>query len=394
MRPNDNDNGNDIGVDSSRSPLAGSVFDRQIARIAVGGYVDAQEVRKSTMSRVRDIVRKKNEEIPFDVVESEKDDDERDWESEYEDDDLPDLIDRMLSVGRLTEREHQYIRSMLDAADTAAEAEQQYKNIFKITESEPIYTEWLQHVYGVSTTLTAKLIHAFGYCGPVRVTEVETGEVLADERRDGFGVAADEYNLAVEANRSALRAGDEAPYKTEGAPRVSNLWSYAGLVPGQERRRGERMDYDPEARTLVWNVADSLIKQGKRSEYRRRFYDPYKSKQVRRMERVDGIDYEIKQVQQRDHTVPATFHSGTGERLFTGTPPKSDGHADERARRYLSKKFLKAYWYIGRDLQGLEVPDEWVITHGGHDKREDTFENPEYQLKVLHERARKAEDDE
>ena len=45
---------------------------KAIARIGVGAYYDYQEVRKSMMNRVRDLVRKKEENIPFDEPEPEK----------------------------------------------------------------------------------------------------------------------------------------------------------------------------------------------------------------------------------------------------------------------------------------------------------------------------------
>lgn len=42
-----------------------STFNQNLARIAVGAYDDAQKVRTAMMNRVRDIVRKTNEDIPF-----------------------------------------------------------------------------------------------------------------------------------------------------------------------------------------------------------------------------------------------------------------------------------------------------------------------------------------
>lgn len=293
-------------------PRAVSRFDQQLARIAVGGYDDAQEIRTATMNRVRDVIRKKNEGIPFDAVEDEKDD--RDYDDKYADDELADLIDEMLAAGRLTDREYSYLADMLETANIASELEAQYKNVMRVVEAEPIYTEWLDNVNGVSVTLTARLIHAFGYC--------------------------------------------------EDFSRVSNLWSYSGYAPGQKRERGEQLNYSPDAKKLGWLVADSFIKQGDRSKYRTKFYDPYKSKQMRRMERAEDMT-----------------DAQLNEKPWT--PPESKGHADARARRYVAKKFLKHYWAIARDMAGEDVPDEWVITHGGHEKETHTFENPFHAKRVL-----------
>lgn len=294
----------------------GSPFDREIARIAVGGYDDSQAVRKSMMNRIRDIVRKRNEDIPFDVVEDEKDEEERDYDAKYADEELDVLIAEMEEENKLTSRERDYLQEMLETANAGARVEERYKNMMRITKSEPIYQEWLSNVYGVSHTLTARLIHQLGYC--------------------------------------------------EDFEKPSNLWSYAGLAPGQERERGEKLNYNPDLKTLAWNVADCMIKQGENSKYRTEFYDPYKKKQLDRMEKAEEMsDEELAEVD--------------------WSPPSSRGHADARARRYLSKKVLKHYWAIARDLQGLDTPDEWVIAYGGHEKRTDTFENPMFAKEVLKE---------
>lgn len=319
-----------------------SQFNRALARIAVGAYDDAQDVRIAMMNRIRDIVRKKNEDIPFDQVEEEKED--NDYDSKYDDENLPDIVDEMVSEGKLSAREQKYLEDMLEAAATAEQLEDQYKSVMDITQVEPIYQKWLDNVYGVSSILTARLIYNFGYC--------------------------------------------------EDFPKVSNLWSYSGMAPGQTRKKGEQLDYNPQSKTLAWLVADRMIMQGSRSRYKEEFYNPYKERQLDRMEKAESVDdWEVKQIETDGgaSTIPATFEvvrraaDGPifGEMLFKGTPPKSRGHADNRARRYLAKKFLKHYWAIARDIQGLEVPDEWVITHGGHEKRTDTFENPFYAKREL-----------
>jgi len=284
---------------------AGKAFDRQLARIAVGAYDDAQDVRKAMLNRIRDLIRKRNEGIPFDQVEDEKEDPS--YDEKYADDNLGELITEMHEKGTLTETEFEYLDKMLDAAAAGQNIENIYQDVMSVTAAEPIYTEWLTNVYGVSTTLTARLLHQFGYC--------------------------------------------------EDFDRVSNLWSYCGLAPGQTRTRGEKADYSPQAKTLAWNVADCIIKQGDRSKYREEFYDPYKAKQLRRMKRADDMTEAQLEAQE-------------------WTPPESRGHADNRARRYLGKKLLKHYWAITRDLRGLETPDEYILTHGGHEKQTETFENP------------------
>lgn len=324
----------------------GSAFDRQLARIAVGAYDDAQDVRTAMMNRVRDVIRKRNEDIAFDVVEEEKDPEEQDFEKAYKDGNLPDLIEEMKEEGKLTHHEFNYLQQMLEAASAAQEVEERYKDMMSIVTREPIYQQWLDNVYGVSTTLAARLLHKFGYC--------------------------------------------------EKFPRVSNLWSYSGLAPGQTRVRGEQLNYDPEAKTLAWLIADTMIKQGENSMYRVNFYDPYKEKQVSRMERSvcqycgkrtdEHVSHDGDKFCTDEHSQEVTLDDFgiRGKEVPDGaTPPWTQGHADNRARRYLGKKFLKHYWAISRDIIGASTPDEWVLTHGGHEKETDTFENPFYAKRKL-----------
>jgi hypothetical protein len=290
----------------------GNSFDQNLARIAVGGYDDAQQLRKQQMNRVRDVVRKKREDIGFSEVEEEKE--EPSFSDEYRDENLPDLIDEMLENNQLSEREHEYLQKMLEAGKTAEKVENQFGDVFDITEAEPIYKEWLSNVNGVSTTLAARLLHRFGYC--------------------------------------------------EDFDRVSDLWSYCGLTPGSKREKGEQMSFDPQAKKVAWLVADCMMKMGDRSAYRREFFDPYKEKQLKRKDLAE--DMTEGQLEKKNWT-----------------PPESQGHAHNRAMRYLAKKFLKHYWAISREIKGLKTPDEYIIAHGGHEKKTDTWENPFYAKKQL-----------
>lgn len=215
----------------------------------------------------------------------------------------------MLEEDKLSEREHKYLTDMLEAGDIGEKLENQYKDVMSIVNKESIFKEWLRHVNGVSTVLTSRLIQKFSYC--------------------------------------------------EDFDRVSNLWSYSGLAPGQKLSKGEQAKYDVRAKTLAWLVADRMIMQGDSSLYKTKFYDPYKKKQLRRREQAEDMT----EAQLEDKK---------------WTPPKSKGHAHNRAVRYMAKKFLKHYWAIARDIKDLEVPDEYILTHGGHGKTTDTFENPFY----------------
>lgn len=374
---------------TTKEPHAGgATFDERLARIAVGAYDDAQDTRTAAMNRVRDILRKKNEDIPFNAVEESKDDDEDTFDSEYEDEALPDLIETMERAGTLTAREREYVDKILSIGQTAADIEDEARDVMGITESEPIYRAWLTNVYGVSSTLTARLIDTFGYCGPVTVVERETDEVVYDERTDGFDGAVDAMDRAKAANHAAFDDDDDPVYDVSGRVRPTQIWSYCGLAPGQTRERGKRSWYDTDAKTLAWLVADNMVKQGDNSRYRTEFYDPYKETQERRLELdADGLCIDCGECDQADDEDYDVCHACYDRRTAAGdgvpSAPNSQGHADTRARRYLAKKFLKHYLAIARDLKGLPTQDEWVIAHGGHDKCEHSFENPFHARRAL-----------
>lgn len=338
--------GSDLPLNITMQEDETNTFGFQIARVAVGGYNDAQDVRISMMNRVRDLIRKKNEGIPFDQTESEKED--SDYDKKYKDSNLQNILDEMKENDELDRTEHYYIDKMLEAVMLAEEIEDAFESSLKLVREEPVYYKWLDNVYGVSHTLAAKLMHKFGYC--------------------------------------------------EDFPKVSNLWSYCGLAPGQQRVRGEQLNHDPESKKLAWMVADCIIKQGSNSHYYKEFYKPYKNEQIRRMENSacsfcgepttehdpsQLCEHAPDELNEMDSMSLELFRIEGKDVPDGATPAWNRQHADNRARRYLAKKFLKHYWAISRDLKGLETPDEWVITHGGHEKQTDTFENPFYAKEVV-----------
>lgn len=336
-------------VEVSESRKTGAT--EQIARIAVEGYYDFQKVRQAMMNRVRDIVRKKREGIPFDVVEEEKE--EKDYSKEYNDSNLPDLVEAMFEGEdekfeeqdvheEFTEQEYSYLRDLLDIAHESEKTEKNFEIPMEYFKEEPIYKRFLRHVRGINTVMNANLIKRIGYC-------------------------------------------------EESGPHVSNLWSYAGLAPGQERTRGEKAGYNVTLKTLCWKISRQMVMAG--SLYKKYFYDPYKREQERKRGYSDARHEGAEKEKKVPEDPPAEWHKGYAEGWnmavkgvnwdYDGSAPSSKGHADERAKRYMVKKFLKHYWVIARDMKGLETTEPWIVKHGDHDKREDSPEDPYWMLHKL-----------
>lgn len=135
------------------------------------------------------------------------------------------------------------------------------------------------------------------------------------EKIKGFGAVA----LA----QIVGEAGDLSHY---GNP--AKLWKRmgVGLVAGERQKRVRDpelavvMGYDPERRSIVWNMGECLVKLNGDGPYRR-LYDTRK-------------EYE----HERD-------------------PEMSKGHAHARAKRYMEKRLLRNLWRAWRDCRAEERED-------------------------------------
>lgn len=284
---------------------------KYIARVVIGAYYDYQEQRKSFMNRIRDLVRKKKEGIPFDEPEEEKEDKEQDEYDKWTDDEVMDELKEMLENDEFNDEEMEYVEKMLDLLQDTQEMEDKYKWFMQRYEQEPIYREFLDHVRGIGTIHTANLIYRIGYC--------------------------------------------------EDYKHVSNLWSHFGLDPDSPKKRqaGEEFNYNPELRTLAYKISDNLVRAN--GIYKQQFYNPYKERQLEKMELAEEGKMDE----------------------FDGSAPENKQHAHIRAKRYMVKKFLKHYWVLAREIKGEETTEPWITQHGGHDNREESYEDAHYMQKQL-----------
>jgi hypothetical protein len=261
---------------------------RRVGRIVAGAYYDHQQVRIGAMNRLRDIIWRKNEGIPFDKVIDKKE--EKSFGSEYGDTKILALLQKMTDEKKLNPDEMEYLVKMVRTANKEGETEILYKQLMsEYISQEEVYTTFLRRIKGISMVLSANMLKWFGYC----------------ER-----------------------------YAT-----VSAMWKHCGMhvvdadgtAVAPKRKRGEKVDWNPQLRTLCWKIADSFVKQ--RTPYYRKLYDGRKAYELGRED---------------------------------GNKPKSKLHADLRARRFMVKRFLQHYWDCSRELAGMERSKPWVIEHGGH----------------------------
>jgi hypothetical protein len=137
--------------------------------------------------------------------------------------------------------------------------------------------------------------------------------------------------------------GDPYWHSVYDRPRtVSELWAYCGMHvvtdggvgAAPTRRRGTKVNWNMTARSRVWLVAQSCIKQtkeGRRSPYRD-VYDDAKAKYA------DAV-----------HERPCVRCGPSGKPAAVGSA-LSDGHKHARAQRLMSKAILRDLWVAARDL--------------------------------------------
>ena len=128
------------------------------------------------------------------------------------------------------------------------------------------------------------------------------------------------------------------------APTVSNLWSFAGLAPGKDRKvKGQKCPYNQFLRAKLCGVlGSSFLKCG--SPYRE-FYDNMKH-------RYESEKWGMDSKNPTDKNRPKA------------------GHQHKAATRYMVKMFLKDLYVAWRTLEGLEVRPPYQTEYLGHDHTE------------------------
>jgi len=108
---------------------------------------------------------------------------------------------------------------------------------------------------------------------------------------------------------------------------VSQIWSYCGLAPGQERKKGKKVNYNPRLKTFCWKIGQSFIKF---KCFGRELYKKFRE-----------------QIERRE-------------------PKWSKLHHHNYARRKVVKLFIASLWQKWRELNNLPVSKPYPISVLGH----------------------------
>jgi len=299
-----------------------------LGRIIAGSYYDHQQVRIAEMNRVRDIIRRKIEGLPLVGKVEEKKKVEEKYKEKFKDKEIPKYLRDLVKENKITEKEKAYIERIIEVQKNAEKYEKEYQKLMMdFVESEPIYTEFLSKIKGISAVLSANLIKELGYC--------------------------------------------------ENAPYISSVWKYFGLhvVNGEapKRKKGVKLNFNLKLRTLAWKIADSFVKQ--RTPFYRDIYDKEKAKQLRLME--------SHYARETHEEIASQVEEET--RKYVAKPPKNKKHADLRARRKMVKIFLAHYWQACKELnQEPEENQNFTAKEPSKRRNPDAISKPYVEAKLKH----------
>ena len=286
---------------------------KEIGRLIANGYEGFQEVRVSSMNRMRDIIRRKIEGLEAGKVEEKKNN--KDYSKQYKDAELFEKLEKVNEQKKISNEEYAYLIDFWNAVVDTKKVENQYKKLMlQYIKTELLYNEYLSKIKGIGEVIASKLIAKLGYC----------------ERFDT----------------------------------VSRLWSYCGYGVGEngtaiKRKKGEQLKFNLRLRSFMFVVSDCLMKTNK--GYYRKLYDVEKEKQLNREYPVG----ELKSKFNRSITKPTTKESKPKkvykDKGYKETDTKlSKGHAHKRALRKVGKQFLSHYWEASRTLIGLPIKKTYV----------------------------------
>jgi len=120
---------------------------------------------------------------------------------------------------------------------------------------------------------------------------------------------------------------------------ISKIWKYCGMAPGQKRKHGEKLGYNPRLKTFMWKIASSFEKQNPEKSRYRRLYEEKKQYYLNREDLRKAIE-----------------HGEKGAKL----------HVRLMAMRYTVKRFLADLWIEWRRLEQLPITKPYVQTVKGH----------------------------
>lgn len=159
-----------------------------------------------------------------------------------------------------------------------------------------------------------------------------------------------------------IASGFLAHIDIKKAPTVGHIWSFAGLVPGVEWKKGEKRPWNADLKVLCYKAGESFVKtQNHPDSYYGRIYADRKKLEVERNETGKNKEQAAKQLAEKNYGKTTDAYAN----LIKGKLPQAQIHA--RARRIAVKLFISHFhdvWY--RYEFGVAPPMPYPIVYMGH----------------------------
>lgn len=142
-------------------------------------------------------------------------------------------------------------------------------------------------------------------------------------------------------------AGLQVYVDLDRARNASSMWAYVGIDKPSHHRyeKGKKGGGNKTLRTIVWNTANSMVKNRKCAY--REVYDRTKA-------RLAASDRVVTSRNTQGHLVDVPWRDA------------KPSHRHGAALRAVMKHFLADYWFVGRELAGLDTRPLYVEEKLGH----------------------------
>ena len=139
---------------------------------------------------------------------------------------------------------------------------------------------------------------------------------------------------------------------------ISAFWKYHGLAPSQSKRhKGEKLDYNPKAKTHAWKCGMQLLKA--KGHYTDIYYDSKAKYEARK---------DIKE--KHEHIIGYVVRNGKKVEKYEaeGGMKSYKLHIHYMALRKMIKRFLADTWVAWRRIEGLSISDPYIFSEAAKQK--------------------------
>jgi hypothetical protein len=140
----------------------------------------------------------------------------------------------------------------------------------------------------------------------------------------------------------------------------SKLVRFAGMIPGQKKIKGRKMDWNQSLKQIVFHIGECLIKfqNHKDAQFYGKIYRDYKDMVITRNENGYYEDRCKQILEEKKWNKSTVSYKAYAKGRFP------DGHVHAMARRYVAKFFLAHYHQVIHELYHPEpYPQPYIIEH-------------------------------